>query len=371
MPYARPTISDLRSQVATDIATAKPGADALLRFANLQILGKAQAGLAYGQYGYLDWISLQSVPFTATGEYLEGWAALKKIFRKSPKAATGTATWPGTPGTDLPAGTSCLRGDGTSYTTQADATVGGGGTVTASILADVAAAAGNADAGTVLTLDVAINGIQSTGAAATALTGGADIEDDDSLRSRMLAEYQSPPQGGDVNDYVEWALQVPGVTRAWCTPNGMGPGTVVIYTMFDLSEESHQGFPQGTNGGAASEPRISPATGDQLAVANYIYPLQPVTALVYSVAPVAEPINFTISGLSTAGTTIQDEVEAAISGVFTLNGSPKAGSMIDLSDIESAINAVPGTEGFVITSPTANISTSTGSLPTLGTTTWT
>jgi uncharacterized phage protein gp47/JayE len=43
---------------------------------------------------------------------------------------------------------------------------------------------------------------------------------------------------------------------------------------------------------------------------------------------------------------------------------------VALSYIESAIAAISGTAGFVITSPTANIQGTTGQLPVLGTITW-
>jgi uncharacterized phage protein gp47/JayE len=46
---------------------------------------------------------------------------------------------------------------------------------------------------------------------------------------------------------------VPGVTRAWCAPNGFGSGTVVVYTMWDSAEAAHNGFPQGTDGVSQNE----------------------------------------------------------------------------------------------------------------------
>ncbi len=64
-----------------------------------------------------------------------------------------------------------------------------------------------------MTLDVAIDGIQSTGAAGALVASGADIEDDDDFRERVLEAYQNPPQGGNRTDYQRWALAVPGVTR--------------------------------------------------------------------------------------------------------------------------------------------------------------
>ena len=374
MPYSRPPLSDLQAQVASDIASMLPGSDALLRFSNLGITGKVQANLSHLHYGYLDWISKQAVPYTATGEFLEAWAGLKGITRKPAAQASGSVTFTGAPGSIINSGVQLVRGDGVTYSTTAVGTIGVGGTaiVPATATPDpagITGAIGNAAVGVVLTLGQSVSGVQSNGVVSAAFTGGADIEEDDSLRSRMLAAYQSPPQGGAVTDYVQWAEAVPGVTRAWCNPNGFGAGTVVVYTMLDQAEAAFGGFPQGTNGVASGEPRAAAATGDQLIVANAIFPLQPATALVYSVAPVAAPINFTITGLTGASLATRALVAAAIDGVFFLYGSPLGGS-VALSLIESAIAAIAGTQGFVITTPSGNITTTLGQLPVRGTITY-
>ncbi|WP_410923633.1 baseplate J/gp47 family protein, partial [Pseudomonas sp. SIMBA_041] len=83
-------------------------------------------------------------------------------------------------------------------------------------MADVAGSAGNADVGTVVSLSETVDGIQQGGAITATVQSGADIETNDELRSRMLDAYQSTPQGGDEEDYVQWARAVAGVTRAWC-----------------------------------------------------------------------------------------------------------------------------------------------------------
>jgi uncharacterized phage protein gp47/JayE len=77
MPYNRPTLTSLRSQVAADIATDLPGIDTLLRYANLRVTGDVQAGLANGLHDHVDYAARQSVPFTARDEALAGWGALK------------------------------------------------------------------------------------------------------------------------------------------------------------------------------------------------------------------------------------------------------------------------------------------------------
>ncbi|MDE2106942.1 MAG: baseplate J/gp47 family protein [Patescibacteria group bacterium] len=368
MPYPRPTLTDLKGQVASDIQSALPGSDPLLRFSNLNILGVALANLANAHYGYLDWIAKQSVPFTATDEYLYGWGALKGVTPIPASAASnGKVTFIGTNGTVIPDQTPLVRGDGATFTVQGAVTVSGGSAIV-SATANTPGSAGNTAAASVMTLGTAIAGINSSGTVSTAFTNGLDVETVDAYRSRMLQVYQQPPQGGAASDYVTWASQVAGVTRAWCSPSGMGVGTVVVYVMMDAAESAHGGFPQGTDGVATDEPRGTTATGDQLAVANHIYALQPATALVYSVSPVANPINFTLSGLSGASSTVKAAISAAFTDVFTRNTI--LGGTVSLLDFETTLATIAGASTGVITSPAANIVSSTGYLPVLGTITY-
>lgn len=380
MPYEHPTRAQLRAQIAADLQAAlPPGADPLLRFSNLGILGNAEADLAFGVYGYLDFIALQAIPFTATGEYLAAWAALKGVTRLAATPATFTATLTGVVGSDIPLGTPLVRGDGFAYATTIDMAVGSGGTATVPIAASTTGSLGNASVGTLLTLGSSVTGLQSSASIAAIVAAGTDNETDAAFRTRMLQVYSAPPQGGSYADYLEWALTVPGVTRAWVLPNGAGSGTVVIYTMFDVSESAFQGFPQGTGGTAALETRGTVATGDLLAVANLIYPLQPVTALIWSEAPVANPVNITLSGLSGASAATKAAITAAVQAVMLREGNvggaigvgqTQATGALDLSYINSAIAAVTGTTPFVMTSPTVNIVSPTGQLPVLGTITY-
>lgn len=368
MPFSRPTLSALRIQAMNDITSSDlPGADGFLRRAVLRVLAWVQAGMAYLHYGYLDWIARESVPFTCDSEFLEAWAGLKAVLRKPATVATGTWGGTGTNGTVLPSGTTLQRSDGFTYATTANATVSSG-TISAPIQATTAGANGNTDSGTPITLGTVIAGINGAGTASGNITGGADQEIDAALRTRMLQAYAAPPQGGDATDYVEWALQVAGVTRAWCNPLGAGPGTVIVYTMFDITEAGSGGFPQGTNGVATAETRASPATGDQLAVANYIFPLRPVTALVYSYAPSPQTLNFTVGGIPSGQ---QAAVTAALTALLVQKGSPLANVSIDQSDADAAILAVVGTTTFRVTAPSFPQTPTLGSLFVLGTVTYT
>jgi uncharacterized phage protein gp47/JayE len=374
MPFPRPTLTALRTQAMQDVtASDLPNADGFLRRSVLRVLAWVQAGLASLHYGYLDWICRQATPFTATDEYLEAWAALAPtpVLREAPTYASGPATWFGLVGTPLPAGTVVNRGDLVQYATTADATVGSGGTVTVTVQALVAGSAGNCDSGTPLTLASPIGGVTAAGAASGPITGGNDLEQDGPLRTRMLESYAAPPHGGNQADFVTWALQVAGVTRAWCAPNLAGPGTVSVFFMMDQAEAAYGGFPQGSNGVAAAETRDTAATGDQLAVANAIYPLRPVTMLVYAVAPQAQMQAFTIAGLASISTAQQAQVSAALTALFLLKDSPLATTSIEQSDCAAAISAIGGLPSFAITSPSSwPITSGEGYLFTLGTVTY-
>jgi uncharacterized phage protein gp47/JayE len=350
-------------------ASDLPNADGFLRRAVLRVLAWVQAGLAYLHYGYLDWISSQSTPFTATAEYLDSWAAMAPtpVLREAPQFASGPASWSGIATTDLPAGTLCSRSDGTQYVTAADATVVGTA-VAVTVVAVVAGSAGNTDSGSPLTLSTTIAGITSLGAATGPITGGTDLELDAALRGRMLESYAAPPHGGNAADYITWALEVPGVTRAWAAPSGMGAGSVIVYFMMDQADAAFGGFPQGSNGGAALEARTLPATGDQLAVANFIYPLRPVTSIVYAVAPIAQTQAFTLAGLTGTTTAQRAQIATAITGLFLQVDSPLATTSIEQSQVDAAITAIGGLSSFAVTVPSSWPITSTaGYLFTLGT----
>jgi uncharacterized phage protein gp47/JayE len=356
-------------------ASDLPGADGMLRRSVLRVLAWVQAGLAHLHYGYLDWISRMAVPFTATAEFLEGWAALKGVLRKPASPTGGTLTFAAADGSVIPDATPVLRSDGTQYVTVGSVTASGGSAVV-TVEAMVDGSAGNFDGGSLFTLGVSIAGVTLQSSASAQTTAGTDVELDDSLRTRMLRVYAAPPQGGDRNDYIEWATAVPDVTRAWVNANGMGPGTVVVYTMLDAAEAAHGGFPQGANGVAAAETRDVAATGDQLAVANAIFPVQPVTALVYSSAPIASPVAFTITDLGANNTAaMQTAIGAALADMFVRLGNvggtvdPMSGAAwpaIEPSDWYAALDAIPGLVNFNVTVPAVAITPSAGNLFTVG-----
>lgn len=153
--YQTPTLTDLIALAQADITDSTlPGADGLLPVSNLVIMAMVQARLAYDHYGYLANIALNSVPFTATGQFTDAWAALKNVYRKDATAAGGTnaASWTGTPTTVLPDATPFTRSDGFSFETVGAGTIAGNGTVIASVVALEVGSAGNTSVGALVSL---------------------------------------------------------------------------------------------------------------------------------------------------------------------------------------------------------------------------
>ncbi|MBX4661139.1 MULTISPECIES: baseplate J/gp47 family protein [Klebsiella/Raoultella group] len=377
MPFKRKTLSELREENRQFMQAELKNVGALLRFGNLKVLADMDAGMAHLHYAYLDYIALQTNPFTATDEWLAGWMALKQTYRKAATASQSSSVEAtGASGARLPAGTVLNRSDGYQYVTDAELIIGAGkkGTTTiTAILPDLTddstggGSNGNADAGTILTLDANVSGVDNSLTLVDPATGGADIEGVEDFRQRGLLAYQNPPQGGSDADYKKWALAVSGVTRAWIKRRGMGVGSVVIYIMCDGNDTTNNGFPTGTDGVSSLEDwGVIKATGDQGRVADYIYPLQADTAIIYVCSPIKKIVDLTISGIPDASSETIQAITDAINLLFFDNGNPDGSGKIYLSDVNGVLSQVEGSTGYVLESPTQNIVLDTGELPLLG-----
>lgn len=369
MPFARATLSTLIDSTLADIAARLTGANPFLRRAVLNVMGRVVAAQHNDELGYLDWQSRMAVPVTARGEYIDAWAAIRGVYRKAAAYAVGTATVTGgTPGVSIPALTGLIRPDGFAYQVGSGVTLDGSGNATLTVTASTSGEAGNAPAGTLLQFGSPIIGVP-TNATVVTMTGGADVETDDLFLTRMLKTWAMPPQGGDLNDYQQWTLEVPGVTRAWAGGfDVMTTGTVTAFFMMDDGVHPN-GLPIGSNGVSRYESRDIVATGDQLAVADHLYPLRPVTALVYAAAPVGVPLDLILAEVPNV-TAIRDGVTAALNGVLLREASPSGvtlpdlspGGTVRLSHITDSLAAVAGLDHFILVSPTADVTVPIGSI---------
>jgi uncharacterized phage protein gp47/JayE len=351
MPFARPTLEDLRLRIKSDLMSQLPGTDALLRRNNLGIIGDVEAGATHLLYGRLDWSFRQLFPDTAEGEYLERWASIWGVYRLPAETAKGTVQFPAQAGTSVPIGAVIARRDGVLF----DVTTGGSvdntsGMITVTVEAEIAGSAGNTDPGVQMTMNTTQPGVTPLGTVLDpGLAGGAPEESDDLLRTRLLLRIKAPPHGGSASDYVQWALEVPGVTRAWCYPVQMGPGTVVVRFMMDDVRADAQGIPQ---------------PGDVALVQQHIAAVAPVTAEVYVVAPVALPVNVTIAALVTDTPDTRSAINAQLLDLFVRQAEP--GVEMFASQFVGAINGAPGVQRFNLITPLLPIQPDVGQICILG-----
>lgn len=351
MSFTRPTLAELIEREQADFESRLPGADARLPMSNLNVMARVHAGALHGLYGYQDWISRQ-IPFdTADGDILDRWASIWAITRKPNSFAVGTLPFTGNDGAVIPAGTEVQRADGVSYVTTAEATMAGGAAA-APAVAKVAGSGGNAVAGTKLKVVSTIGGVATDlVVGAGGMTGGADTETDAALLARLLARIRQAPHGGAAHDYVAWALEVAGVTRAWVKPGWAGVGTVGI--MFMCDDDGADGIP--------SAEKVAE-------VQAYIDARRPVTAEVIVFAPTAKPMNPAILGLSPNTDAVKAAVVAELKDLLRREAEP--GGVILASHIREAISLAAGETDHALTSPAGNFVPAANEIATLGVPVW-
>lgn len=352
MSFRRPTLDTLRKDARTALEGRLVGADAALRFSALRILADVVGAQTHLTFGYLDWIARQVIPDTAQGDFLDRWAGLHGIPRRPATQAAGVASLTGAGPAVLPSGSVLTRADGTAYRTTADAALAdGASSVTVTVEADAGGEAGNAEAGTALTLSVAIVGLSGTAVvAAEGLSGGAGAESDESLRARLVARLSSPPQGGAARDYLAWALTVPGVTRVWVYPRNRGNGTVDVAFVMDARAD------------------IIPLPADVTEVQAVIDELRPVTADCIVFAPVAAPLDVTISGLSPDSAAVRAAILVELQDQIQRDAEP--GGTIRRSRLIEAISRATGEAYHSMTLPSADVVNAAGHIAVLGTVTF-
>lgn len=350
MPFQRPTLTEIIDRTFADLVSRLNLQGALLRRSVVGVLARVLAGASHMLHAHLDWIAKEAIPDTAT-EWLPRWAAIWGVARREAEFAVGdNIALTGTiNGTVVPAGTAMRRSDGVEFLTDADVTITAG-VATAAVTAVEPGAAGNTDAGVALNLVFPIAGVSSTATVAgDGIVNGSDVESDASLRARLLARIQQPPHGGAEFDYEMWALEVPGVTRAWVYPLHMGPGTVGVTFVRD------------------DDVSMIPDAAEVEAVQDYIDERRPVTAEVTVFAPVADALNFSIE-VTPSTDAIKAAIEAELRDMLAREAEP--GGTIYLSRINEAISIAAGEFDHVLTVPAADVAYATGHIAEFGAITW-
>jgi uncharacterized phage protein gp47/JayE len=353
MPWTTPTLSNVRSMVRDAIRGQLPGADANVPNSVLRVVSDAMGALCHLVLQYVDWLALQLLPDTAETEWLDRHGAIWLINadgstgRKMATPASGTATFVGQPlGTVVPQATQLLYGNVSYETTQQYEVNDAGGDIPIQSL--VPGTVGNEPPGTLLTITSTIPGLVPTATVVT-LSNGTDTETDDELRARVLQRIRQPPQGGAANDYVRWALAVPGCTRAWCAPNEMGIGTVTVRVLFDDLRADNDGWPRAE---------------DLQAVTDYIDSVRPVAVKDFWVlAPIKQYVDVHIRDLVPDTPATRAAIETALLDMLYERAAPGQ-TIFAVWKAEAIMNNAP-VVSFDLTDWTDDVMANAGSMAVL------
>lgn len=204
----------------------------------------AVAAQVWGLYNQAEWLCRQCFPQTAQGEYLDRHAALRGVERRGAVRATGSIRFSvdNPPGADLtiPAGTVCATAGMTRFETLEEAILPGNSTyVEVPARAVEPGTGGNVPAGSVLVMAVPPVGVRGC-VNTLPFTGGADAEEDETLRRRVLETYRRMPNGANAAFYEQGALSFDRVAACAVLPRERGIGTVdvVVSTMAGIPDEA-------------------------------------------------------------------------------------------------------------------------------------
>jgi uncharacterized phage protein gp47/JayE len=354
MPWATPTLREVRGLVRDQIRGSLPGADAAVPNSILRVLSDNQGGLCHLTLQYVDWLALQFLPDTAENEWLSRHGHIwltNADGTTGPKLASlaiGSVAFTGIIGVPVPVGTRLAAGSDIEYETIEDIVIGPTATPV-NIRALDPGEIGNRVSGDALNLVAAIPGVDGT-AIVVALTGGTDEESEDDLRIRILERIRQPPQGGAAHDYVRWAKAVHGCTRAWCVPLEMGIGTVTVRVMFDELRPENDGFPLFV---------------DLAAVEGYIDTVRPVAVKDFFVlAPLKQRVEAYISDLTPDTLAVRAAIEESLKEMLFNLAAP--GQTIYAAWKYYAISNTPGVISFAMATAIDDVMPSPGHIAVLG-----
>lgn len=346
MPYEIPTLPALITRTEADFERNAPSA---LRRSDAKVSARALSGAVYQLFGYQSWMAMQAHPATCDEEMLLLWAQWRlEEGRKEAVAATGYVALTGSTGKVVDAGVVYQSDDGRRYVVLAAATLVAG-KAQVQVAAETAGLAGNIEAST-LTAVAPVLGVNPTATIGTdGITGGAEQETIEALRGRVQAAFKNPSKVGNGADFVEWALEVPGVTRAWALDRWMGAGTFGLTFVCDGNVD------------------IFPSAAKVAEVQAYLDTKRPVTSEIYAFAAQRLAVNFRIK-LVPDTTATRAAVTKNLAGLINADGG--SGSVILLTHIGEIISGSPGETDHKLELPIDDVSVAPNQVATLGVITW-
>ena len=309
----------------------------------------AVAAQVYALYVQADWTARQCFPQTAAGEYLDQHAFLRGLERKEAARSVGAIRFhvDQAGGTDLsiPAGTVCMTAGLVRFeTTQAAVLQAGSLYADAPARAVEPGAAGNAAAGTILTMAVAPVGVSRCSNPAP-FTGGAGEEGDEALRARVLETFRRMPNGANAAFYQQEALSFEEVAAASVIPRPRGTGSVDVVV--------------ATQAGTPDEELLE-------AVEAHLQARREIAVDVQVRAPTVRTVDVTVRVAPAANQekeAVLGRVEAAIRA---WSGGERLGKDVLRAELGEAVYHAGGVANYALLAPAADVAVEPDELPLLG-----
>lgn len=274
-----PSITEIKEQILSDIESATGKSAPLLPVSVWIVISTALAGALYLVYKFIDWTRRQIFVSTADYEGLILRGAEYGLFPNVSLEWRGTASITGDDGTNIPVGKQYFKGN-YSYQVTELATISSG-TTTLKLEALIPGSASNLIASDTLTETNPSIGLSETITILSITQSGRDEESIENFRNRISLRQKFPPQGGSVNDYIAWTLEVSGIGESFPVLNS--PGIVYIYTLLDTDDPTSR----------------LPDSSKNLEIENYLnaHPLRPLNSNINVVNFTEITINVGISNL--------------------------------------------------------------------------
>ena len=312
----------------------------------------AAAAQVQALYAQAAWVLDQSFPQTAQGEFLDYHGETRNISRIAATAAEGVLRFSVDQAVsqplNIPEGTVCMTAAGVRYeTTEAGAIAAG------ELWEEVPARAveqgegGNVGADRVVLMAVAPAGVARC-TNPQPFTGGADQEDDETLRARILDSYRRLPNGANAAYYEQEAMRFEGVAAAKAVGRPRGVGTVDVYI--------------AASSGAPEEPL-------RQAVEEALQKSREIAVDLQVLAPTLSPVAVTVTVAAASGYTFDTakaDTEDALAGFF---GGHLLGQAVTLADLGNLLYSLDSVANYHFTAPAADVEALPSRLPTLGTVT--
>ena len=346
----RPSLLQIYQRVDQDL-------DPRLRNSSKSVLSKALAGCSHLLHGYSEEKSKSLHPLKARGSVLDDWAAIfLEKGRKEPSKATGIIEVSSTAPITLERHMVFRYGD-IQFLTDNDELVNGKKEI--KVTAKKAGQIELVRDGSVLVLVVETTKPNLESSAKVISMGrGSDLESDESLKERILERVRNPPQGGAPQDYIAWAKEVPGISRAWVAPRFNGLGNVAVAFVNDE-----------TGGGISTE-------ADKTALENKLAGVAPAGAKVTAYMLNPEPLHFVIKADPVSikpqveqelRTLLRQVSEPVLSGdnYFLNSRMRKTTGILPVSEIHEVLALIPK-EAYKLIHPMEDIKVSEGKIFTFG-----